>query len=179
MLFHLNCVVALELMFGISEAIVNCGWGDVAPEHKDEHLSLLDTERDGRAWNVASLTTGASPEGLLVNFGDGEAANVRFFLPRSVARNVLLAINSAGETAGWWDKEFNLQPAQMPSDAVILRAANQLMKRFGERAAMEAGLKANSALELGDMFNHGLWQRVVMAVQELERIAPTKGESVN
>jgi hypothetical protein len=73
-------------------------------------------------------------------------------LPRSVARQVLLAINTAGETAGWWDKEFNLQPARQPEEIEILRAANQLMKQYGERAAMEAGLKANGALEAGDIF---------------------------
>ena len=45
----------------------------------------------------------------------------------------------------------------------------------GERAAMQAGLKANGALEAGDTFNHQLWQRVAMAVQELERTnAPGK-----
>jgi hypothetical protein len=153
--------------------------GGVAPEHHDAQLSLLDTERDGRAWNVASLTTGASPDGLLVNFGDGEAANVRFFLPSSVARQTSLVIYTAGETARWWDKEFNLLPAQMPSDSVIKRAANQLMKQYGGRAAMEAGLKANGALEAGDMFNHELWQRVMVAVQELERTAPKPGQAIN
>ena len=148
MLFHLNCVVASELMFGISEAMVNCGWEDIAPEDADQQLSLLDTEREGKALNAISLTTGASPDGLLVNLGDGEVGNVRFFLPRSVARQVLLAITTAGETAGWWDKEFTLQPARQPEEIEIVRAANQLMQRYGDRAAMEAGCPSSEQLGL-------------------------------
>jgi hypothetical protein len=81
MLFHLNCVVALELMFGISEAMVNCGWEDIAPERTDEDLSLLDIEREGKALNAISLTTGASPEGLLVNLGDERWATFGSFCP--------------------------------------------------------------------------------------------------
>ena len=53
------------------------------------------------------------------------------------------------------------------------------MKRYGERAAMEAGLKANGALEAGDMFNYELWQRVCTAVQELERTNPDFKKAIN
>jgi hypothetical protein len=72
-------------------------------------------------------------------------------LPRSVARQVLLAINTAGETAGWWVKEFNLQPARQPEEIEIVRAASQLMKRYGS-GAMEAGSRAKEDKLLG---HHG------------------------
>jgi hypothetical protein len=53
------------------------------------------------------------------------------------------------------------------------------MKQYGERAAMEAGLKANGALERGDMFNAELWQRVMVAVQELEGTKPRDGTAIH
>jgi hypothetical protein len=58
-------------------------------------------------------------------------------------------------------------------------AAKQLQDRYGERAAMEAAERSNAALEAGDTFNYELWQRVMMAIQELERTKPLDGESVN
>jgi hypothetical protein len=129
LMFQLNCVVALELMIGISEAAVKFGWWTNEPQHKpDDRLPLLDTEQDATALPMSSLTTGAAPNGILVNFGDGETANFRFLLTRSVARQVFATINFAGETAGWWDKEFVLQPARMPEEIEIRRAENQLLK---------------------------------------------------
>jgi hypothetical protein len=44
---------------------------------------------------------------------------------------------------------------------------------------MEAGLKSSAARDLGDIFNHGLWQRVMMAVQELDRGRPSGGGTLN
>jgi len=64
---------------------------------------------------------------------------------------------------------------QPVSDTVIWRSANQMIKRYAEKAAMEAALRANSAMEIGDMFNYELWNRVMVSVQELERVnAPGK-----
>jgi len=57
-------------------------------------------------------------------------------------------------------KGSNLQPARQPEEIEILRAASQLMKRYGDRAAMEAGLRADGRMELGDTFNCELWNRV-------------------
>jgi len=178
MLFHLNCVVALELMFGVSEAAAKFDW-EIEQAPADEKLAWLDTERDGKALNVTSLTTGADLTGLLVDFADGAAGSIRFFLPLSVARQILLAIDAAGETAGWWDKRFVLLPARQPEEIEIQRAAIQLMHQYGERAAMEAGLRADGWLELGDMFTRTLWQRVMVAVQELERTRPTGVHLIN
>jgi hypothetical protein len=52
-------------------------------------------------------------------------------------------------------------------------------KRYGDKAAMEAVIRSNSTLEIGDTFNYKLWQRVCMAVQELVRSSPKGGEVVN
>jgi hypothetical protein len=44
---------------------------------------------------------------------------------------------------------------------------------------MQAGLRANGCMELGDMFNQELWERVMVAVQELERTKPRDGRAIN
>jgi hypothetical protein len=54
-----------------------------------------------------------------------------------------------------------------------------IRKQYGEKAAMEAAVPSNAAFEIGDSFNYELWQRVCMAVQELERAQPKDGEVVN
>ena len=51
----------------------------------------------------------------------------------------------------------------------IWRAANQLVKRFGEDAGLEAALRADAALELGDRFNFNLWTQINGAVSGLQR----------
>jgi hypothetical protein len=40
-------------------------------------------------------------------------------------------------------------------------------------------MRSNAALEIGDRFNYELWQRVCMAIQELERGKPKDGEAIN
>jgi hypothetical protein len=62
----------------------------------------------------------------------------------------------------------------MLDDSVILRAANQMIKEHGERAAAETAQRSSAAKALGDMFNHQLWDRVTMAVQKLERANPAR-----
>jgi len=64
------------------------------------------------------------------------------------------------------------------SDTVICRAANQMIKRYSDKAAMKAALRANAAMEIGDMFNSELWNRVTVSVQELERTNPP-GKALN
>ena len=180
MLFHLNCVVAQELAVGIDEAAKTFRWWEAEPQSKpDDLLPMFNTEQDTRAWNAVSLTTGAAPNGLLVNLSDGDKGRFRFFLPRSLARRVFISIHAAGQTANWWDKEFNLLPAQMPDDTVILRAANQMIKQHGDRAAAETAQRSDASMALGDMFNHRLWDRVRIAVQDLERAKPDDTEKLN
>jgi hypothetical protein len=54
-----------------------------------------------------------------------------------------------------------------------------MLKRYGANAVMEAAVRSNAALDIGDTFNYELWQRVCMAVQELERTKPASNESIN
>jgi hypothetical protein len=39
----------------------------------------------------------------------------------------------------------------------IYRAANQLIKRFGENAGLETAQRADAALDKGDRYNFNLW----------------------
>jgi len=71
----------------------------------------------------------------------------------------LLSIAHAAKAAGWWDKDFVLQPAQMSDETVIQQAANQLLKQYGRQAAIEAAERPNAAIEAGNVFYHELWQR--------------------
>jgi hypothetical protein len=66
-----------------------------------------------------------------------------------------------------------------PSDAEVWCGANQLIEQFGEQAAMQALLRAQGALELGNTSNYELWQRIAIAVQELKRTKPNGGEAIN
>jgi hypothetical protein len=166
----LNCVVALELMNGINDRAHDMGWWDeIAPGHAPEDkLPLYNWDRTDRALNITTLTTGALPEGILVHFKDSDNGSTLVFLPRSIARGVVIGIAGIGDLAKWWNDDFELLPAQMPDELTVQRAANQVIKRFGDSAASEAAMRSNLAMETGDMFNHLLWQRVLRAVQALD-----------
>jgi hypothetical protein len=68
-------------------------------------------------------------------------------------------------------------PAKV-ADEDIWRAAHLMIKQHGDNAAMEAAMRSNAALELGDMFNYELWLRVVMAIQSGKFGNASKGGEV-
>ena len=78
----------------------------------------------------------------------------------------------------FWSKNFGIIPVPV-SDTVIWRAANQMIKRYADKAAMEVAMRSNAALEISDTFNHELRQRVVMAVTELKQPKPTNPNTIN
>jgi hypothetical protein len=177
----LGCVVALELMNGINDRAHELGWWDeVEPGHApDDRLPLFNWEYTDKTLIIVSLTTGATPEGILVHFKDSDDGSTMVFLPRSIARGVAIGMASIGEMAKWWNEDFVLQPAQMPDDLTIQRAANQLIQQYGERAIFEATERSNAAIRAGDAFNYELWQRVRGAVEEMQRTKPQAGEAIN
>jgi hypothetical protein len=59
----------------------------------------------------------------------------------------------------------------------IWRAAQQLVKRYGQGAYLAACQRGDAALEQGDREGFQVWQRVSMAVHELERTAMAEGEA--
>ncbi len=67
----------------------------------------------------------------------------------------------------------------MIEDREIWRAANILLKRFGEDAATEAAQRADEPLERGDRDGSAIWQRILSAIEDLARTKPSGGERMN
>ncbi len=55
----------------------------------------------------------------------------------------------------------------MTSDLDIYRAANELIKQYGDAADIEAAMRADECLAAGDMEGEAVWFRIVKAVEEL------------
>ncbi len=67
----------------------------------------------------------------------------------------------------------------MIPDLEVYRAANQLMKRYGEDAEFEAAMRADAMIERGDPEGLAVWKRILCAVEELLRAKPSSGEVVH
>jgi triphosphoribosyl-dephospho-CoA synthetase len=61
----------------------------------------------------------------------------------------------------------------------IWRAANLLVKRHGEDAAIEAAQRADEMLKRGDIEGQSVWVRIVAAIHELQRAYRKPDEAVN
>ncbi len=55
----------------------------------------------------------------------------------------------------------------MSSDSDIYRAANLIIRKYGDGAIIYAGARADRLLEIGNEKGNGLWLKVLGAVQEL------------
>jgi hypothetical protein len=73
---------------------------------------------------------------------------------------------------------FGITPPH-PSDAEVWFGATQLIERFDEQAAIQALLRGQTALELGNTSDYELWQRIGIAVQRLKRTKPNGGNDMN
>lgn len=68
----------------------------------------------------------------------------------------------------------------MTNDIDIYRAANELIKQFGDMASIEAALRADEMLEKGDMEGLAVWKRIVKAVEALQSQASAQdGDTVH
>jgi len=65
------------------------------------------------------------------------------------------------------------------SDPDIWRAAQLIIKRHGEDAAIAAAQRADELLNEGDHEGAAVWRRILRAVEELQRVKPQVGERVN
>ncbi len=68
--------------------------------------------------------------------------------------------------------------ALMLSDLDLWRAANVMIKRYGDGAATEAAIRADAFLDQGIIDGERLWMRIMQAIEELQRERPTDGEAV-
>ena len=61
----------------------------------------------------------------------------------------------------------------------IWRAAQVMVKRYGEDAPLEAAKRADQMLDAGDVDGLAAWKRILAATEELLRADPGDGESVH
>ena len=67
----------------------------------------------------------------------------------------------------------------MIPDLDIYRSANILVKQHGQDAPIEAAMRADAMLEVGDLDGYAVWKRILRAVEELQRAEPGPGAQVN
>ena len=67
----------------------------------------------------------------------------------------------------------------MTPDLDIYRAAGVIIKRYGEDASVHAAMRADAALETGDLDALAAWKRILKAVEELQETRPKSGEAVH
>lgn len=59
----------------------------------------------------------------------------------------------------------------------IWRAANQMRELFGADAAIHSAMRADKLMDQGDIEGFVMWNRVVAALNEWERVMPRDGEA--
>jgi hypothetical protein len=57
----------------------------------------------------------------------------------------------------------------MISDLDIWRSANELIKQFGDTAAIEAAAPADALLDKGDLDGQRVWLRILKAIDEMQK----------
>ncbi len=67
----------------------------------------------------------------------------------------------------------------MISDLDLWRAAQVMVKRYGDGAATEAAMRADEFLDQGIIDGQRLWMRIMLAIEELQRERPRDGEAVH
>ena len=61
----------------------------------------------------------------------------------------------------------------------VWRAADQMIRLYGEDAAIQAGLRADKLLDQGDVDGFHVWKRVAAAIGDLGRKQPNASEPLN
>ena len=64
----------------------------------------------------------------------------------------------------------------MTSDFDIYRSAHALIRQHGDATVIEAAMKADAMLDMGDLDGAAVWRRIVAPVNELQREEPAAGE---
>ncbi len=57
----------------------------------------------------------------------------------------------------------------MIPDLDIYRAANVVIKQYGEKARLHVTMRADALLKAGDLDGLATWKRILRAVEELQR----------
>ena len=60
----------------------------------------------------------------------------------------------------------------MIPDLDIYRAANVIIKQYGQDAPTHAATRADATQEAGDVDGYAVWKRILRAVEMLQRVEP-------
>lgn len=60
----------------------------------------------------------------------------------------------------------------MVSDTEVWQCATILIRRYGDDAALEAGRRAAAQFEEGHLEEQRVWQRIVEAIDSLQKVRP-------
>ena len=71
------------------------------------------------------------------------------------------------------------KPQHLIKEIDIWRAANQMMKMFGDEADLAAARHADALMDLDDNDGFHAWVRVLVAIKNLSHKKPLLGEAVN
>jgi hypothetical protein len=61
----------------------------------------------------------------------------------------------------------------------IWRTAAEMRRQFGADAAVISATRADALLDQGDIDGFNAWKRIVAAINDLERTAPARDDTVN
>ncbi len=64
-------------------------------------------------------------------------------------------------------------------DLDIYRAANVIIKQYGQDAPIHAAMRADAMLETGDPDGYAVWKRILRAVEDLQCAEPSPGGKVH
>ena len=67
----------------------------------------------------------------------------------------------------------------MIPDRDIHHYTQVLVKHHGEGASVRAATRANTMLKAGDLDSFGVWNRILQAIEELQRTGSKPGEAIH
>ena len=67
----------------------------------------------------------------------------------------------------------------MTSNLEIYSAANEMIQQFGHTADIEAAMRADKCLAVGDIEGKAVWNSIMKAVEEVLAIHPQENEVIH
>ncbi len=61
----------------------------------------------------------------------------------------------------------------------IYRSAGAMIAQHGEEALLEAGMRADTLLEKGDLVGYRAWLRILTAIRELQKATPAESDALH
>ncbi len=78
----------------------------------------------------------------------------------------------------WRSDDVRRRPPGAP-DIDIYRSAATLIKRYGEDAPIQAGMRVDALLDESDLDGQAVWRQILAAIEALLRKEPGEGEGVH